>query len=68
MVHDLLLGSPPIIDSNIMTPEPEDYDGERSEKAFVDFLNEKCGAQRAVGGGLNDEVGILSVGALILVY
>ena len=51
-----------------MTPEPEDYDGERSEKAFVDFLNEKCGAQRAVGGGLNDEVGILSVGALILVY
>ncbi|EJD06698.1 protein disulfide isomerase [Fomitiporia mediterranea MF3/22] len=37
--------------------EPEDYEGERTEKAFVDFLNEKCGTHRAVGGGLNDEAG-----------
>lgn len=36
---------------------PVDYDGERSEEAFVNFLNEKCGTSRAVGGGLNDEVG-----------
>ncbi|KAL5504106.1 hypothetical protein ACEPAH_8179 [Sanghuangporus vaninii] len=37
--------------------EPEDYDGERTEEAFVNFLNEKCGTKRAVGGGLNDEAG-----------
>ncbi len=43
-----------------MRPEPEEYDGERSEEAFVKFLNEKCGTQRAVGGGLNDEVRIFS--------
>ena len=36
--------------------EPEDYTGERTEQAFVDFLNEKCGTQRAVGGGLNEKV------------
>jgi hypothetical protein len=34
----------------------EDYNGGRSEANFVDFLNERCGTQRAVGGGLNDEV------------
>ena len=38
--------------------EPEDYDGDRSEEAFVSFLNEKCGTKRAVGGGLNDEVSL----------
>ncbi|KAI0039852.1 protein disulfide isomerase [Auriscalpium vulgare] len=37
--------------------EGVDYDGERSEAAFVEFLNEKCGTQRAVGGGLNDQAG-----------
>lgn len=35
---------------------PEDYDGGRTEEDIVAYLNEKCGAQRAVGGGLNDEV------------
>jgi len=36
---------------------PENYEGGRSEDAFVAFLNEKCGTHRAVGGGLNDQVG-----------
>ncbi|KAH9836151.1 protein disulfide isomerase [Rhodofomes roseus] len=39
--------------------EPLDYDGPRSEEAFVDFLNEKCGTHRAVGGGLSDLAGRL---------
>ncbi|KLO17216.1 protein disulfide isomerase [Schizopora paradoxa] len=33
------------------------YTGAREEKDFVDFLNEKCGTQRAVGGGLNEQAG-----------
>jgi protein disulfide-isomerase A6 len=37
--------------------EPEDYDGGRSEADIVAYLNEKCGTQRAVGGGLNDDAG-----------
>ncbi|KAI0058205.1 protein disulfide isomerase [Artomyces pyxidatus] len=37
--------------------EPVDYEGDRSEQAFVDFLNEKCGTSRAVGGGLNAKAG-----------
>ncbi|KAF5367576.1 hypothetical protein D9758_003706 [Tetrapyrgos nigripes] len=37
--------------------EGEDYVGGRSEADFVEFLNEKCGTKRAVGGGLNDEAG-----------
>lgn len=36
--------------------EPEDYDGGRTEADIVAYLNEKCGTQRAVGGGLNEEV------------
>jgi len=36
---------------------PIAYNGARSEQAFVDFLNEKCGTQRAVGGGLHDFAG-----------
>jgi len=36
---------------------PIAYNGGRSEQAFVDFLNEKCGTQRAIGGGLNDLAG-----------
>ncbi|KAJ7104149.1 protein disulfide isomerase [Mycena belliarum] len=36
--------------------EPEAYEGGRTEKDFVDFLNEKCGTHRAVGGGLSDQV------------
>ncbi|THH06424.1 hypothetical protein EW145_g4097 [Phellinidium pouzarii] len=37
--------------------EGESYDGGRTEEDFVKFLNEKCGTQRAVGGGLNEEAG-----------
>lgn len=37
--------------------EGESYDGGRSEEDFVNFLNEKCGTQRAVGGGLNEQAG-----------
>jgi len=36
--------------------EVENYEGPRSEAAFVSFLNGKCGTYRAVGGGLNDKV------------
>jgi len=36
---------------------PIDYDGQRTEEAFVAYLNEKCGTHRAVGGGLNDKAG-----------
>lgn len=36
--------------------EGEAYEGGREEKDFVEFLNEKCGTKRAIGGGLNDEV------------
>ena len=36
---------------------PAAYTGGRDEQAFVDFLNEKCGTHRAVGGGLNDLAG-----------
>jgi protein disulfide-isomerase A6 len=37
--------------------EPESYEGGRTEADFISFLNEKCGTQRAVGGGLTDEAG-----------
>ncbi|KDR76236.1 hypothetical protein GALMADRAFT_247528 [Galerina marginata CBS 339.88] len=40
--------------------EPEDYEGGRTEADIVAYLNEKCGTQRAVGGGLNDEAGRLA--------
>ena len=36
-----------------------DYNGGRTEADFVAFLNEKCGTQRAVGGGLTDLAGRL---------
>jgi protein disulfide-isomerase A6 len=36
--------------------EPLAYEGGRGEADFVDYLNEKCGTHRAVGGGLTDEV------------
>jgi protein disulfide-isomerase A6 len=38
--------------------KPLDYEGGRDEAGFVKFLNEKCGTQRAVGGGLNDKVSL----------
>ncbi|KAK2744409.1 hypothetical protein FQN57_004306 [Myotisia sp. PD_48] len=37
--------------------EPEKYSGGRSEHAFVEFLNEKSGTNRMVGGKLNDKAG-----------
>lgn len=37
--------------------DPIAYNGPRTEQAFIDFLNEKCGTHRAVGGGLNDAAG-----------
>lgn len=40
--------------------EPINYEGGRSEADFVAFLNEHCGTQRAVGGGLTDQAGRLS--------
>ncbi|KIK82603.1 hypothetical protein PAXRUDRAFT_832171 [Paxillus rubicundulus Ve08.2h10] len=39
--------------------EVENYEGPRTEEAFVIFLNERCGTHRAIGGGLNDEAGRL---------
>ncbi|KZT69146.1 disulfide isomerase [Daedalea quercina L-15889] len=38
---------------------PIDYDGPRTEEAFVEFLNEKCGTHRSVGGGLSELAGRL---------
>jgi len=40
--------------------EVENYEGARSEEAFVTFLNERCGTQRAVGGDLHHEAGRLA--------
>jgi protein disulfide-isomerase A6 len=39
--------------------EPLDYEGGRSEEDLVSFLNEKCRAQRKVGGGLNENVSLV---------
>ena len=36
--------------------EGEAYNGGRTEEDLVNFLNERCGTQRAVGGGLNAQV------------
>jgi len=35
---------------------PVEYEGGRSEEDLVDFLNEQCATERAVGGGLNEKV------------
>ena len=40
---------------------PQDYDGSRTEQGFVDYLNEKSGTHRTVGGGLNDKAGTIEV-------
>ncbi|KAL8908915.1 MAG: hypothetical protein Q9207_000491 [Kuettlingeria erythrocarpa] len=39
------------------TPEP--YEGGRSENDFLNFMNEKAGTHRAVGGGLDVRAGII---------
>lgn len=40
--------------------EPEAYAGARDEAAFIEFLNEKTGSNRAVGGGLNAKAGTIA--------
>ena len=42
------------------TTEPVEYDGARTEDAFVAYLNEKCGTHRAAGGLLNEKAGRLA--------
>lgn len=37
--------------------EPTAYEGDRSPQAFIDFLNEKCGTFRKIGGGLLPQAG-----------
>ena len=45
---------------------PVDYDGGRQEQALVDFMNEKAGTHRVVGGGLDNKAGIIdSLDAII---
>ncbi|KAF9884593.1 hypothetical protein FE257_001415 [Aspergillus nanangensis] len=39
--------------------EPIDYSGARSEAALVDYVNEKAGTNRAVGGSLNEKAGTI---------
>ncbi|KAI0015373.1 disulfide isomerase [Xylariomycetidae sp. FL0641] len=41
--------------------EPEAYSGGRSEKALIDFLNEKTGTRRVPGGGLDMTAGTIDV-------
>lgn len=41
------------------TKEPEAYDGGRSEKDLVAFLNKKAGTHRAEGGGLDATAGLV---------
>ncbi|KAL8722951.1 MAG: hypothetical protein Q9225_000643 [Loekoesia sp. 1 TL-2023] len=46
------------------TPEP--YEGGRSEKDLLEFMNEKAGTHRTVGGGLDAKAGIItSLDALV---
>ncbi|KAL9006783.1 MAG: hypothetical protein Q9188_000470 [Gyalolechia gomerana] len=40
------------------TPEP--YEGGRSEKDILEFMNEKTGTHRTVGGGLDAKAGIIT--------
>ena len=39
------------------TPEP--YEGGRTEKDFVEFLNQKAGTHRVIGGGLDAKAGTI---------
>ena len=39
---------------------PEDYNGGRTEADFVEFMNEKAGTHRMVGGGLDLKAGTIS--------
>jgi protein disulfide-isomerase A6 len=40
---------------------PEAYNGGRTEKDFVEFINSKAGTHRAVGGGLDATAGTIEV-------
>lgn len=42
------------------TATPEDYEGGRTEQDFLEFLNEKVGTHRAVGGGLDAKAGTIA--------
>lgn len=45
------------------------YTGGRTEKDFIDFLNERCGTHREVGGGLNDKAGTIeALDAIVAKY
>ncbi|GAA6011053.1 hypothetical protein JCM10207_005479 [Rhodosporidiobolus poonsookiae] len=49
--------------------QAEDYRGPRSEEAFLDFLNEKCGTHKLPGGLLSDLAGrIPSLDTLASLY
>lgn len=39
---------------------PEDYSGGRDEASLVDFINEKAGTHRSVGGVLNTKAGTIA--------
>ncbi|KAL2263656.1 hypothetical protein VTK26DRAFT_5818 [Humicola hyalothermophila] len=39
--------------------EPVDYNGGRTEVAFITFLNKKAGTHRTVGGGLDEDAGTI---------
>ncbi|KAI0226513.1 hypothetical protein L0F63_001292 [Massospora cicadina] len=39
--------------------EAIDYDGGRTEEDFLEFINEKAGTNRVVGGGLGSQAGIV---------
>ena len=48
------------------TVDPEMYEGGRTEQDLIDFLNEKAGTHRTVGGGLDANAGtIASLDAMI---
>lgn len=42
------------------TKQPVDYEGGRTEKDFVGYLNAMAGTHRVVGGGLDDTAGRIS--------
>lgn len=40
--------------------EPSPYAGARQEEAFIDFINEKTGVNRMIGGKLNTKAGTIA--------
>ncbi|KAI9324015.1 disulfide isomerase-like protein, partial [Obelidium mucronatum] len=40
--------------------DPETYEQGREEKDFIAYLNEKCGTDRVVGGGLGEKAGLVT--------